>query len=211
MKKGIFLSFLLIAGVPAEAQLPNLLEIALARPPRPELTRDDIVLEKAFLYDQHTLADTFPYGKGQRYFQFDKMRERLFLLDSIQLEPSKWAVLQNRQNKNGESPLVKSWSRDAAYNLVIDDYGVSRFQSVALYVPGEADPERYGRDGALMKWVGENPDSARPNTSTDRCAGIPRRGSAWRTGRGSIPPAPKNGGGNGSRAPCRCSGSGRWG
>ncbi len=159
MKKGIFLSFLLFAGVQAAGQIPNLLEKVLGEPIRPEFTRQDIVLEKVLLYDRHTLADTFPYGEGVRIFQFEKMRERLFFLDSIQREPSRWAVLQNRQNKNGESPLVKSWSREADYNLVVDDYGVSRFQSVALCVPGETEPERYGRDGALMKWVGENPDS----------------------------------------------------
>ena len=134
-------------------------DTAAVRVPEKRFTRDDIVLEKDFLYDQHTLADTFPYNKGVRFFQFDKMRERLFVLDSIQQEPSRWAVLQNRQNKNGESPLVKSWDRDPDYNLVIDKYGISRFQSVALYAPGETEPERYGRDGALVKFLGENADS----------------------------------------------------
>ena len=167
MKKWIFpLTLLFIAlscsrsEPPANVEeQPNPVAAIVEEPaPRP-FTIDDIVLEKNLLYDRHTLADTFPDNNAVRFFQFEKIRERLFLLDSIQQEPSQWAVLQNRQNKNGESPLVKSWHRDTDYNLVVDDYGVSRFQSVALYAPGEADPERYGRDGALMKFGGVNPDS----------------------------------------------------
>lgn len=38
----------------------------------------------------------------------EKMKERLSLLESIQREPSQWAILQNYKNRNGEAPLVKS-------------------------------------------------------------------------------------------------------
>jgi len=131
--------------------------VAAAPAPR-RLTRADIVLEKQLSYDQHTLADTFPYNKGVRYFQFDKMRERLFMLDSIQQDRSGWAILQNRQNKNGESPLVGEWHRNE-YNLVTDSYGVERFQSVALYTPGQPVPVRYGHDGALVRVLAVAADS----------------------------------------------------
>ena len=139
------------AGEPADM-------VAAHREPEKKFSRADIVMEKDFLYDQHTLADTFPYKDTVRIFQFDKMRECLFLLDSIQLEPSRWAVLQNRQNKNGEAPLVKKWERNE-YKNVSDMYGVQRYQSVPLYLPGDSVPERYGRDGALVKLIRENADS----------------------------------------------------
>jgi len=126
--------------------------------PEKKFSRTDIVIEKDFLYDQHTLADTFPYKDTVRIFQFDKMRDRLFLLDSIQQTVSRWGVLQNRKNKNGESPLVKEWVRNA-YKNVSDMYDVQRYQSVALFVPGDSVPERYGHDGSLVKFIGVNADS----------------------------------------------------
>ena len=122
------------------------------------LTPADIVLEKDLLYDQHTLADTFPYNKGVRFFQFDKMRERLFMLDSIQQQPGHWAVLQNNKNIHGASPMIKNSHTDE-YNQPADAWGVERYQSVALYAPGEKVPERYGRDGSLVKFLGPNADT----------------------------------------------------
>lgn len=119
---------------------------------------DDVIIEKQLLYDQHTLADTFPYQKGTRMFRFDKMRRLLFTLDSIQQTPSRWALLQNRRNIHGLAPLTKSHHKDE-YNSDADDYGVQRRQSIPLYVPGETTPERYGRDGSLVKLLGVNSDS----------------------------------------------------
>ena len=138
--------------------------------PEKRFTRADIVIEKDFLYDQHTLADTFPYKDTVRVFQFDKMQDRLFLLDSIQLVRSQWAILQNRQNKNGEAPLVREWERND-YRNVSDMNGVERYQSVPLYRQGDSIPTFYGRDGSLVKLLGENPDSTTYRVETYRPAG----------------------------------------
>jgi hypothetical protein len=130
--------------------------------PAPERrpSRADIVLDKELLYDQHTLADTFPYNKGIRYFQFDKMRDRLFVLDSIQRETARWAVLQNNKNIHGQSPLVKKWANDR-WHSPADMNGVERNQSVALYAAGETVPDYYGHDGSPVKLLGMNGDSTR--------------------------------------------------
>ena len=68
----------------------------------------EIIIEKELLYDQHTLADTYPYKDTTREFQWDKIKERLSWLESIQKKPATWSVLQNYRNKNGEAPLVKN-------------------------------------------------------------------------------------------------------
>lgn len=111
-----------------------------------------VIIEKQFLYDQHTLADTFPYKKGIRYFQWDKIREALRIVDSVQLEPRTWGILQNKKNINRESPLVKEWHRDD-YGRVADNFGVERYQGIPMYAPSDLRvPERYGRDGSLV-WI----------------------------------------------------------
>lgn len=120
-----------------------------------KITLDDIEIEKDFLYDQHTLEDTYPYKDTTRIFQWDKIRAGLFLLDSIQLKPSTWAILQNYKNLNGESPLIRNWTRNA-YKRVSDTLGVERYQSVAMYLPNDTTiGERYGRDGSLVKHLGD--------------------------------------------------------
>lgn len=115
----------------------------------------EIVIEKELLYDQHTLADTYPYKDTTRVFQWDKIRERLRLLDSIQQKPARWAILQNYRNRNGEAPLVRKFHRDA-YKRVSDTLGIERYQSVPLYLPEDTlTAERYGRDGDLVKLLEE--------------------------------------------------------
>ncbi len=109
-----------------------------------------LIVEKDFLYDQHTLADTFPYENSFRVFQWDKIRQGLTLIDSIQREPNFWAVVQNRRNIHGEAPLTGSFYRNE-YNLVADDYGVERYQSIPLYTLEDSiTPVRYARDGSLI-------------------------------------------------------------
>ena len=104
-----------------------------------------IEIEKELLYDKHTLEDTYPYKDTTREFQWEKMKERLSLLESIQREPSQWAILQNYKNRNGEAPLVKVFKRDA-YKRVSDTLGVERYQSVPLYLLTDTvTPEIYGR------------------------------------------------------------------
>jgi hypothetical protein len=152
-------------GAPGVPERPGLPE----RPKRP--TVDDVILEKELLYDRYTLSDSFPYGDGVRVFQFDKMRARLFMLDSIQRIPSLWAVLQNRGNVNGESPLVKAWARNE-YGLVSDAAGVERYQSVVLYGPGETEGECYGRDGSLVRLIGYSVDSTRRLVESYNAPGV---------------------------------------
>lgn len=118
---------------------------------RKEILPEDIEIEKKLLYDQHTLEDTYPYKDTTRSFQWDKIKKRLALLESIQTEPATWGILQNYKNMNGESPLVKVWKRNE-YKRVADTLGVERYQSVALYSTNDTvTAERYGRDGSLVK------------------------------------------------------------
>lgn len=119
----------------------------------------EIIIEKELLYDQHTLEDTYPYKDTTREFQWEKMKERLSLLESIQKEPSQWAILQNYKNRNGEAPLVKVFKRDA-YKRVSDTLGVERYQSVPLYLQTDTViPEIYGRDGSLVRIKAMDEDS----------------------------------------------------
>lgn len=116
----------------------------------------EIVIEKELLYDKHTLADTYPYKDTTRSFQWNKIRDRLAMLESIQSKPAQWAILQNYRNKNGEAPLVKQYNRDA-YKRIADTLGVERFQGIPLYLLTDTvTPERYGRDGALVKLLSGN-------------------------------------------------------
>ena len=72
-----------------------------------------IEIEKELLYDKTYFRRYLPYKDTTREFQWEKMKERLSLLESIQREPSQWAILQNYKNRNGEAPLVKVFKRDA--------------------------------------------------------------------------------------------------
>lgn len=109
-----------------------------------------IIIEKELLYDQHTLADTFPYKDTVRFFQWDKVREQLRIIDSMQTDRPLWGVLQNKSNSNGESPLIKEWQRNE-YKRVSDMHGVERYQSVAMYTVADTVATRYGRDGSPVK------------------------------------------------------------
>lgn len=134
-----------------------------ASEPSPDSSRVETVVEavetppppveigKELLYDQHTLADSYPYKDTTRQFQWEKIRERLTALEAIQRKPARWAILQNYKNLNGEAPLVKVFNRDA-YKRVADTLGVERYQSVPLYLPDDTiTPEIYGRDGSLVR------------------------------------------------------------
>ncbi len=90
-------------------------------------------------------------------------------MESIQKEPSQWAILQNYKNRNGEAPLVKVFKRDA-YKRVSDTLGVERYQSVPLYLMTDTvTPEIYGRDGSLVriKAMGKDSKFARIQTVYD--------------------------------------------
>ncbi len=122
------------------------------------LSPDDITIEKKFLYNQHTLPDTFPYKDGTREFQFDKIKARLYMLDSLQQGTPSFGIIQNRKNIHGRPANVKDFTTNE-YHTVADRYGVQGTQSAPLYAPGEfgsQPPVRYGRDGSLVKILGHN-------------------------------------------------------
>lgn len=118
-----------------------------------ETVSEEIVIEKEFLYDQHTLEDVYPFKDTSRYFQWDKIVSQLKLLEESQQEPARWGILQNRKNVNGEAPLARNVKRNNYHNMA-DSFGVERYQSIPLYLLDDlSKPERYSRDGALIKIV----------------------------------------------------------
>lgn len=114
-------------------------------------TPDNILIFKSLLYDQHTLADVYPYRDTTREFQWEKIAEGLALLENAQSIPSSWAVLQNRQNVNGEAPLSNGAKRNT-YGRMADRYGTERWQGIPLYTSDDMSiPQRYALDGTLIR------------------------------------------------------------
>lgn len=137
------------AGLPPEDTTAT--QTAPTRPTK--ITPEQIVLQKELLYDQHTLADTYPYKDTTRSFQWDKIKGLLALIENSQQDNPSWGILQNRKNINGEAPLVKTYRRNA-YKRIEDTLGVDRYQGIPLYAANDTlTPERYGRDGALVRWI----------------------------------------------------------
>lgn len=134
---------------PTDSVKQDTIEISVIK----KITAEDIHISKELLYDKYTLEDTYPYKDTTRNFQWDKIKERLALLETIQLQPSRWAILQNYKNRNGEAPLVKSYKRNA-YKRIADTLGVERYQSIPLYLLTDTlIPERYGQDGELTRFL----------------------------------------------------------
>lgn len=118
--------------------------------------RDKITIEKEFLYDKDTLPDSYPYKNTTREFQWDKVRRSLILLESIQREDGSWATLQNYKNIHGRPKQVKNFQKND-YNEICDSQGVAQSQSAPLYAATDSiTPLLYGRDGSLVKFLGEN-------------------------------------------------------
>ncbi len=116
---------------------------------------EDIVIEKSLLYDKYTLDDVYPYKDTTRNFQWDKIREKLAYLETLQKVHGHWGILQNYKNKNGRAPVVRN-NKKNSYGNIADTLGVERYQSVALFLPEDTvTAERYGRDGSLVKYHGE--------------------------------------------------------
>jgi len=122
------------------------------------ISSEKIDIQKDFLYDRHTLEDTYPYNDSTREFQWTKIREGLALLETIQQEPRIWGVLQNNKDVNGRAPLVKENTKDE-YDRDADKYGVQLYQSIPLYRSTDLkNPERYGRDGSLVEFISDSAD-----------------------------------------------------
>lgn len=135
------------AGTPATEIVEEIIE--------KDIKPEDIKIEKELLYDKHSLEDTYPYKDTTRCFQWEKVKERLALLENIQRKPARWCILQNYKNRNGEAPLVKRFERDA-YKRIADTLGVERYQGIPLFALNDTvTAERYGLDGLLTRHLGE--------------------------------------------------------
>lgn len=116
-----------------------------------------IEIRKELLYDRHTLPDAYIYENTVRCFQWHTITALLERLDHFQQQPAVWGVLQNRYNANGRPPVAKNTSPDTDFDEITDAYGVPDSQSVPLYAPNDLIvPERYGRDGTLVKMLGQD-------------------------------------------------------
>ena len=118
-----------------------------------------IKLEKELTYDQHTLADMYPYGQATREFQWDKIKVSLLQVDALRAKNSStWAVLQNKSNIHGKPANAKDYKTDE-YHEVIDRYGVQSNQAIPLYLADDLTmPERYALDGSLVNILGQQGD-----------------------------------------------------
>lgn len=110
-------------------------------------------LEKELLYDStYTLQDVYKYRDTFREFQFEKIKEKLAIMDSLRsLNHNLWGVLQNKKNWRGEAPLAKNYVLNK-YEFETDQYGIERDQAIPLYHFSDlSEPERYNLDGVLVK------------------------------------------------------------
>ncbi|MDR0834440.1 MAG: L,D-transpeptidase [Candidatus Symbiothrix sp.] len=120
------------------------------------LTTAQVKVVKELTYNEHTLADTYPYGKtGTREFQWDKIKAGLAEVEKFTLANGEtWGVLQNKSNVNGRPPLTLEHNVDE-YKVPTDRYDVEQNQSIPLYLANDLKtPDRYGRDGSLIKITG---------------------------------------------------------
>lgn len=136
-------------------------------PAKPK-TAQDIILEKELSYSKHSLEDSYSYKDTTRSFQWDKIKEKLAIIENFAEPDIQYAVLRNYKNLQKEAPLVKKFSRNV-YTRIIDSLGVERYQSVPLYdMSDDSAPILYGRDGSLVKVF-----------STDSSAMVPIQGLSF--------------------------------
>lgn len=114
-----------------------------------------IVILKDLTYDKYTLSDTYMYGKTERRFQWDKIKDSLQQLEQIQRKPVVWAVVKNYKNLNGVPPLTSQTLRDD-YQQITDRFGTERTQSIPLYYTDNLNvPDRYISDGTLVQHISD--------------------------------------------------------
>lgn len=140
----------------SETASPDSMEVEDILPfERKPLTAADIILVKELLFDKYTLKDEYPYQDTVRSFKWDAIRKCLAFIENLQYDANRWAIFQNYKNVNREAPLVRKYTQNV-YRRIADTLGVERYQSVPLYLPSDTlVPERYGRDGALVSFLGE--------------------------------------------------------
>lgn len=117
---------------------------------------ESVKINKVLLYDRHTLADSYKYGKTDRSFQWEKISGKIDSLLIFEEAAKEFGALNNYRNRQGVSPLADSAEQDA-YKAAQDKYGVRRDQSIPFYrVSNLAIPERYGKDGALVAVISDS-------------------------------------------------------
>jgi lipoprotein-anchoring transpeptidase ErfK/SrfK len=142
-----------VSALPTPAEEHQVSEQTKKSDPTPLVTAADIILKKELVYDKYTLEDSYPYKDTVRVFQWEKIKEKLAFVENFSRERGSYVVLQNYKNKNGESPTVKNYVRNA-YTRVSDSLGVERYQSAPLYKINQTEqPLFYGRDGWLGRLI----------------------------------------------------------
>jgi len=126
-----------------------------------------VELIKELTYDQHTLADIYPYGKVTREFQWDKIKEKLAQTDSLRaINSNSWAVLQNKANVHGQPPGTQEHQVNE-FKMLTDKFGVEAAQAIPLYLADSLTvPYRYAYDGSLVKIIGQQDDFVIARTTT---------------------------------------------
>lgn len=109
-----------------------------------------VKIEKALIYNQYTLADTYAYGEKIRIFQWDKISDRIESVMAFRQKHILMGILVNYRNINRMPPLVVKASKNR-YKGMQDSHGVAQSQGIPLYSEGDWEvPERYGLDGTLV-------------------------------------------------------------
>lgn len=120
---------------------------------------ESVQLEKSLLYDQHTLEDTYMYGKTERKFHWHKIASEIDSLIVFENKAKEFGALSNYRNKNGWAPVADSSYQDPHYREIQDKYGVRRNQAIPLYRKGNlTTPARYERDGILVSVIRDTAD-----------------------------------------------------
>jgi hypothetical protein len=116
-----------------------------------ELTGEDIRLKKNIRYEEYLLDDEYPYQDTVRRFQWEKIQDRIAVIENAMANGGNWGILSNYRNMNKEAPTVSDFVRND-YGRVSDQHGVERYQSAPLYAAdGDTLLTRYGRDGWIVK------------------------------------------------------------
>ena len=104
--------------------------------------------QKDFLYNKYTLKDTYKYGKIQREFQWEKIKNSLDSLEIFEKGHPYLGSLTNYKNYKGIPPMIDG--------KTVDSDGVPRNQGIPLYkLDNLENPIKYARDGSLLAILGK--------------------------------------------------------
>lgn len=113
---------------------------------------------KDLLYTNHSLPVTYPYGKGTREFQLQKIVADFNIITNFEEETlsqeKRLGVLRNYKNINGLPAPTLEFLTDK-YGIEKDGFGNFRYQGIPLYNSTTyPSPERYALDGELVAIYG---------------------------------------------------------